>query len=65
MEKCGGYHSQTQMAQHLRHHPGTPSNVKREWYTNRRDEHVSESGHRPSNDCQATCKKIAKDGIQN
>src|SRR5882757_6924835 len=64
MEKCGGYSSQTQMAQHLHHHPGTPSNVKREWYTNHRDKHVSEPGHRRSDDCQATCKKIAKDSIQ-
>src|ERR1700730_1870906 len=64
MEKCGRYPSQTQMAQHLQHYPCTPSNVKREWYANHRDKHVSEPGHRPSNGCQATCKKIAKDGIQ-
>src|ERR1700733_7068899 len=64
MEKCGGYPSQAQMAQHLQHYPGTPSNVKREWYTNHRDKHVSEPGHRPSDDSHATCEKIAKDGIQ-
>ena len=63
MEKSGGYPSQAQMAQHLQHYPGTPSNVKREWYTNRHNS-VSELGHRPSDDCQATCKKIAQDGIQ-
>src|ERR1700730_10599704 len=64
MEKCGRYPSQTQMAQHLQHYPCTPSNVKREWYANHSDKHVSEPGHRPIDDCQATCKKIAKDGIQ-
>src|ERR1700735_3387752 len=64
MEKCGRYPSQAQMAQHLHHHPHTPSNVKPERYTNHRDKHISELGYRRSNDCQATCKKITKDGIQ-
>jgi hypothetical protein len=64
MEKCGGYPLQAQMAQHLHHYPGAPSNVKREWYANHRDQHVSKPGHRPSDDCHATCEKIAKDSIQ-
>jgi hypothetical protein len=64
VEKCGSYPSQTQMAKHLPHHPGTPSNVKREWHTNCRDKHISEPGYRRSDGCQAICEEIAKKGIR-